>query len=276
MALISTPLNQKNAIESASFVVVFVRGLAKPTFAKVSQALATLADELPGVGSEEVDISMGAMPQVPGLRIKTLQTSRFAAKKDGTPAWLVQATGNVVQVQCHEYTKFQDVWSVARRYLLCALSAIDEQIPVAEIGFQVIDKFTHPAGGSWADYEMTELFSPNSVYLTPKSLQSGVLWHVYQGWFDQFDDNQILHQLNLSNTVVNSTQALHTFIDHRGALRSKSDDKPLELTPFVEMQEDGAVKLDALFNELHVKNRAVIEDLLTPEKLHLIGIDKGK
>lgn len=276
MALVSTPLNPNNAIESASFVVVFVRGLAKPSFIKLSQALASLADELPGVGPEEVDIATSGMPKLPGLRIKTMQTSRFTAKKDGTPAWLVQATGNVVQVQCHEYTKFKDVWGTARRYLQCALSAIDEQIPVAEIGFQVIDKFTHPEGGDWAEYEMTELFDSESVYLTPKSRNSGVLWHVYQGWFDEFDGNQILHQLNLSNTVVNATQALHTFIDHRGALRSPSEEKLLELKPFVEPQTDGSFKLDALFNELHVQNRAVIEDLLTPEKLELIGIVKGE
>lgn len=276
MALESKPLNENNAIESATFVVVFARGLAKPSFNKLTQALASLAGELPGVGPDEVDIATGAMPKLPGIRIKTMQTSRFTAKKDGTPAWLVQATGNVVQVQCHEYTKFKDVWATARRYLQCALSAIDEQIPVAEIGFQVIDKFTHPDGGNWADYEMTELFDSESVYLTPKSRNSGVLWHVYQGWFDQFDGNHVLHQLNLSNTVVNATQALHTFIDHRGALRAPSEDTLLELKPFVELQADGSFKLDALFKELHAQNRAVIEDLLTPEKLKLIGITKGK
>lgn len=275
MALESTPLRQHNAIESASFVVGFVRGLAKPTFNKISQALARMEKALPGVGPDQADVTMSAMPQLPGLRIQTPQAHRFAAKKDGTPEWLVQATGNVVQVQCHDYTSFKDVWEEARRHLICALTAIEENVQIAEIGFQVIDRFTYPATGDWAEYDIAELFNTESAYLTPNALRSGPLWHLFQGWFDDYQGNRILHQLNLTGTLVGATQQLQAAIDHRGALRGPSEDKMLDLKPFLTPQADGKTPLDTLFDDLHKKNRAVIENLLTPQKLQSIGIQKG-
>lgn len=276
MALLSTPLNNQNAIESASFVVVFSRGLAKPTFEKVRLALESLSADLPGVGSGEASIRMGGMPHIPGFGIKTPEASRFTAKPDGTPKWQVQAIGNLVQVQCNDYSNFENVWADARRYLLCALSSIDEEIPVGEIGFQVIDKFTHPAGGDLNDYQVTELFNPDSTYLTPKALKSGALWHVHQGWFDPYEGNRILQQLNLSNTTVIATQELHTVIDHRGALRSLRDDSSLDLPPFIKIQDGGLTKLDSLFETLHKQNRGVIEDLLNDDKLKSIGIHRDQ
>lgn len=276
MALESKPLNKANAIESASFVVGFVRGLAKPTYKKIGEALASLEEELPGVGPDQADVSLGVMAQLPGLRIQTPQATRFVAKKDGTNEWFVQATGNVVQVQCHEYTSFQEVWKKASRYLACALGAIEENVPIAEIGFQVIDRFDYPASADWTDYDIAELFNPQSIYLTPNALRNGPLWHVFQGWFDDFEGNRILHQLNLTGTQASGTQQLQAFIDHRGALRGPSEGKTLELKPFLSQQDTGKTKLDALFEVLHKMNRGVIEDLLTPQKLELIGISKGK
>lgn len=274
MALESKPLNPNNAIESASFVVGFVRGLAKPTFPKISQAIADLKEELPGVGPDQADVSMGAMPQLPGLRIQTPQAHRFAAKKDGTPEWLVQATGNVVQVQCHDYTNFKEVWAKASRYLICALTAIEENVQVAEIGFQVIDRFNYPTTGDWSEYNIAELFNTESKFLTPNALKSGPLWHLFQGWFDDYKGNRILHQLNLTGTLVGVTQQLQAAIDHRGALRGPSEDKMLDLKPFISPLADGKTPLDTLFDDLHKKNRAVIEDLLTPQKLESIGIQR--
>lgn len=274
MALVSTPLKPNNAIESVSFVVGFARGLSQATLLNVKAALQSLKD-LPGVGSGVAPIQLGGMPNANSFGIEVMETSRFIAKPDGTPSWLVQAIGNVVQVQCLEYTNFQDVWQQARRYLLCALSAVEVDTPVAEVGLQFIDKFLYPAGGDWNEYEMKELFNPDSIHLTRKSLRSGALWHVYQGWFEAQANTRILHQLNLSNTVVLANRQLSAVIDHRGALRAPTEGGLLDFKPLVATKADGTIELDDVFRTMHLQNRATIEDLLNKDKLQLIGINKG-
>lgn len=275
MALVSTPLNEHNAIESASFAVVFARGLARPTFEKIREALNIFEKELPGAGAGEATLQMQGLPQIPGFGIKTLEASRFVAKLNGTPSWLVQAMGNMVQVQCHDYTSFQEVWPKARRYLLCALNAIDENIRVGEVGLQIIDRFKHTAEGVDA-YDIKELFNPATRYLTPHALNAGAFWHVYQGWFDSYEDKRILHQLNLSNTLGNAKQELHTIIDHRAALRAAADGGTLELKAFVDdPQASTTSALDTLYDTLHKQNMAVIKNLLNPEKQEAIGIEGG-
>lgn len=275
MSLDSTPFAKSNAIESASFVVAFVRGLEQPTIQRISAALESLKSDLPGAGGGTVDIRVSGMPQIPGLSIKAMEASRFKAKADGTHAWQVQAIGNLVQVRCSEYTNFGAVWRDARKYLLCALSGVTEEIAVAEIGFQVIDRFTYPAGADWSAYDMAELFNPATVYLTPKSFKAGAMWHVHQGWFDAHDGRRVLHQLNLTNTLTAAEQALQTVVDHRGALRGATDADTLDLMEFTQPANDGLTRLDSLFKSLHRQNRAVIEDLLTAEKLKSIGITKA-
>jgi len=272
MALQSKPLKEHNAIERVSFVVAFSRGLPQSKLNEVRSALEDFAQELPGVGPGVAPLQMAGMQVGQGFAIETAEASRFIAKPDGMPAWAVQAVGNLVQVQCFEYTSFAEVWTRARRYLLRALSCIDEDAPVAEVAFHVVDKFEYPQGANWQEYELAELFNPASIYLTPKAQISGALWHVYQGWFEPHDGARILHQLNLSTSVVLPDQQLNAIIDHRGALRANGDSDMLAFKPLVAHRDDGSVQLDEAFLTLRTHNRQAIENLLQPKKLRLIGI----
>lgn len=274
MALQSTPIKQHNAIESVFFIVAFARGLPSPTLEKIRTALAEFSQELPGTGPGVSPLQLGGMQPGGGMSIEVPEASRFIARPDGNPAWAVQALANLVQVQCFEYTSFAEVWARARRYLLRALACVDSDMPMAEIAFQVVDKFSYPVGGDWAEYDVTELFNPDSIHLTRKARESGALWHVYQGWFEPHNGARILHQLNLSNSVVLPEQQLNAIIDHRGAVRALKDSEMLAFEPMIEVKADGTVQLDEVFDTLHQRNRTAIEDLLQPEKLKVIGITK--
>lgn len=275
MPIISSPLNPHNAIESATFVVGFAKGLPKPTIEQIRDRLRELSAELPGessVGSLQMGAVLGN--SVNQFAFETPEAARFVAKPDGTHAWSVQAVGNLVQVQCFDYTNFAEVWTRAKRYLLCALPALEGTMPVMEVGFQVIDKFTYPEGADWNDYELAELYQPASELLTPKASKSGALWHVFQGWFAPASQGRVLHQLNISNTILQHNQQLCAVIDHRGALRTPEDHSAFLLGPFIEVSADGSVGLDEIFEKLHDHNRDTIEALLTAEKLQQIGIAK--
>lgn len=275
MALVSTPLNPNNAIESATFVIGLARGLSKPTLDLIAEKLLEFDEELPGESASLTNLQMGGLIGVNHFAIETQEAARFVSRPNGTLEWTVQAVGNLVQVQCFNYTNFADVWARARRYLLCALSAVESEIPAVEVGFQVIDKFLYPDNAEWDEYDMAELFNVHSGLLTPKSQKSGALWHVFQGWFESHPPTRVLHQLNISNTVLQPKRQLCAIIDHRGALRTAEDNQLFELRSLIEKESNGSVELDAIFKNLHDKNRDTIEDLLNSAKLQQIGIKKG-
>lgn len=274
MEFASKPLKPQNAIESATFVVAFAQGLAKPTLDRIQNSLRALHVELPGEGKGVAPIQFGN-PSANSIGIEVMEVSRFFANPNGTPQWSVQAIGNLVQVQCFEYTSFPEVWGRARKYLLCALEGVEPDILVNEVGFQVVDKFEYPAGSDWSDYQMEELFNNKSKYLTENSWGSGNLWHVFQGWFESYDEGRVLHQLNISNTVTLANQQLCAVIDHRGALRGKTDTERFDFKPLLNSIGEGRIELDNIIGYLHKRNRDVIEDLLNPNKLKSIGIEKG-
>lgn len=274
MALASKPLKPQNAIESATFVVAFAQGLAKPILDRIQNSLRSLSIELPGEGKGVAPIQFGNS-KATSIGIEVMEVSRFFANPNGTPQWSVQAIGNLIQVQCFEYTKFTEVWARARKYLLCALEGVEPDMLVNEVGFQVVDRFEYPAGSAWSDYKMGELFDIESKYLTKNSWNNDALWHVFQGWFEPYAEGRVLHQLNVSNTITLANQQLCAVIDHRGTLRGKTDAERIELKFLLKSVENGRVELDNIIQYLHDRNCDVIEDLLNSDKLKSIGIEKG-
>lgn len=276
MTAVSQPKNANNAIEAALFVVALAQPLDPHTLARVGDALNTLAEDLPGGGVNGAMqpgsvIQLGAaMPSMFGAEVM-----RFKALPNGIHEWRVHVTGNMVQVSCLGFSDFGEVWNKAKRYLITALGALDAQAPVAEVGYQVVDKFEYPIGMTAQDYDMAELFRKDSELLTPQAWKSGLMWHVYQGWFEHqpLQAHRYLHQVNVSNTEGIANQVLN-IVDHRVALRTTPD---YGLSVHALTGEDGTSgRMDTLFSDFHQSNLSIIRKLLTPQKLLSIGMKEAE
>lgn len=264
----SVPLAGHNAIETAVFAIELAQPLAPDKVQAIKLALDGFAQELPGEQTaQQPNMFVAFGPTLPPFG----EALRFVAKPSGDHAWRVQLTGNVLQVMCTEYTRFADVWERAQRYLQAMLAAADPDCTVASVSHQYIDKFLYPAGMTLAEYSMEELFNRGTPYLTPQSWQSGLEWHVYQGWFDYAPDNsrRTLHQLNVTNaTLAAPMPRLASVIDHRGSQQYAAGQAP---TASQLAAADGP--LDTHMAELHNAHKGVIAQLLCPAKRLEIGMD---
>lgn len=264
----SVPLAGHNAIETAVFAIELAQPQTPDRVQAIKTALDGFAQELPGEQTaQQSNMFVAFGPTLPPFG----EALRFVAKPSGDHAWRVQLTGNVLQVMCTEYTRFADVWGKARRYLQAMLAAADPDCIVASVSHQYIDKFLYPAGMALAEYSMEELFTRDTPYLTPQSWQSGLEWHVYQGWFDYAPDNsrRTLHQLNVTNaTLAAPMPRLASVIDHRGSLQYAAAQPP---TAGQLAAADGP--LNAYMAELHDAHKAVFSQLVCPEKLQEIGME---
>lgn len=264
----SVPAKEHNAIDSASFSLLFAEPLQTSSIDRIRGALDGLKDALPGAGPKSVQLAI----QVPfGNQFQITEASRFKSGSDGKLLWRVHAAGNMLHVNCASYDNYEHVWQAARHYLLVALQAADMLPPVVEVAYQVVDRFTYPLGMDRTRYEASELYRTDSPYLTPQVWESGDLWHVFQGWFEHAEGGRTLHQVNVSNTE-DEDLVLMSVIDHRAALRGLSNDM-FAVEALIALDSAGKCQMDSVFDKLRASNMTVIKGLLNDDKLQKIGIN---
>lgn len=264
----SEPLAGTNAIETAVFAIELAQPQTPDRVQAIKLALDGFAQELPGEQTaQQPNMFVAFGPTLPPFG----EALRFVAKPTGDHAWRVQLTGNVLQVICTEYTRFSEVWGRAHKYLQAMLAAAAPDCIVTSVSHQYIDKFLYPADMPPPQYSMDELFRRDTAYLTPQAWNSGLEWHVYQGWFDytNAESRRMLHQLNITNAALAApTPRLASVIDHRCSLQYAIEQPP---TAGQLAAPDGP--LDAYMAEMHTAHKAVIAQLLSPEKLQEIGME---
>lgn len=277
MSAQSTPIKGRNAIESATFFLVLSQPVDPATTERLKQALDQFRDELPGVAPQQLGFVInfvGGLPQ-PVAQAGGGSLTRFASATDGTHTWRIEANGNVIQVTCGDYTNFQEVWARAQRYLRALASAVSSDIGVIEVGFQIVDKFTYPPELTEDSYRVDELFRADSPFLTGNARKSGLLWHVYQGWFESVGGAKMLHQVNIANT--NATEVNQQFaavIDHRIVVRWMTSPAPA-LSELLAPDSDDARSLAGLMSRMHDRNVDVLKEILTDQKQNEIGLIGG-
>lgn len=273
MSAQSTPLKGRNAIESASFFLV----LNQPIDSVTTERLRLVLDqftELPGVAPQQLGFVInfvGGLPQ-PVAQAGGGTMTRFASATDGTHSWRVEANGNVIQVTCGDYTNFQEVWTRAEKYMRALASVVSDDFGVAEVGFQIVDKFTYPTDLTDDSYRMDELFRTDSPFLTRNARKSGLLWHVFQGWFEPVGGAMMLHQVNIANTnATGAAQQFAAVIDHRSVVRWGAGPAPA-LSELIGPDVENTRSLTGLMTRMHGRNVAVLKEILTDHKQNEIGL----
>lgn len=266
MTPVSTPSQQHNAIEAAVFALQLVQPVDLPAVQRINAAFEALGDELPGQQlSQGAGFQFGAAQQPMQFPIAIPELVRFRARPNGTHLWRVQVQGALISVTCHEYTEFEAVWTQAKHYLNLVLSNLAGPVMLVECIHHVLDQFNYDADPEdLPHYSLGELFQQDSPYLTPKAWDSGLLWHVYQGWFDRLGDGfKLLNQVNISNLRMDNGTRHATQIDHRIMARQETD------VPFA--MNDAAL-MDTIFRHLHASNMTMLRGLLNEQKQAEIGM----
>lgn len=265
------PINEPNAISEVVFVLQLgielspdvIEGLLqsleevlKPVFPRVDRVQRfSFALEDPHKPSKQT-----AAVELGGLDFK-----RFSLA--GSVEWMLRIHPGFISANCLSYTRWDKVWSSAYRYLrTVAENVISKANPINSIGLQYIDRFIYE--GQDEDYSLEELFSRSSVFLTSHAFDSGSLWHVNQGWFE--DIGQTGRCLNVLNVAANMVGNTHqTTIDHQANLQlheSCTDYRRL----FGESLEKSSIAVS--MGELHLRNKEVLKALVLPAMATRIGL----
>jgi uncharacterized protein (TIGR04255 family) len=255
------PIGEKNAIDSASFIVVFDRPFESNVIESLHGLKQLLKDDYPHFESTkamEVRFEGGEVRQQIGVASGcVLQNFRL----DGRPSWVLRVEGNAIAVSCMDYGRWSEVSSKAIVHIAKILSLVNHDTnSVASFVLQVIDRFV-PANEE--SYSLGQVFNAESRYLTKQVADAGELWHVYQGWFEEKPDlfGQLLHALNLS---TNRTETgVSTTIDHA---------THLQFQPSKVVSDLNEAFILRTFDALHEGNKFIIKGLLADEQLKRINL----
>lgn len=276
MKLVSRPLSEQNSIEAVAFVVTLERVLLEREVESILTLEGILKDDLPRVAKvSDVHVNLS---EDDGPQSVSMQQQKVAGimlqkvREDGRPSWALRVAGTNIIVNCWEYTRWAEVWPIAKRYLLAALKLIEvDGVAVTNVITQNVDKFLYEKN-SEKEYCLSELFRDDCPFLTKKSRNCGSLWHVHQGWFEQTNDEQgarLLNVVNIANGVAGPSE-LVTTIDHQA--QTQFTDGPISISDLVREADAQESLLSNIFESHHKLNRDVLMEMLQDEKLAAIGL----
>lgn len=255
------PINSSNAIDSAVFILGFARPFNSNEFDALSGLQIALKDDLPSfVRNQIVKMAFQEGKQsVADFELAGSVLQRF--NTDGKPAWTLRVLEDSITVTCHSYISGSSERNQAVKYLEQCVNLLKQRsdILLSVITLQITDVFKD----TFESYSIKNVFNENSRYLTRNVFEAGALWHVFQGWFENRDnDSRWLHVLNLS--TQQSVEHI-TSIDH--AIQ-------LQLREPIRLAEDSLLNtVQTAFAEAHTKNLNIIRNLLNDTQLNAIGLN---
>lgn len=268
------PSRGSHAIQEAVFFVQFVPELDGIALQGLFSQLAELGETFPE-NQEEKKLTFSIHPdgttgfmQGPGARVY----SRFGP--DGGQDWSLRIAGDSLSVHSLNYTRWNEIWPLARDFLMGVLAKIPGGTAIAGLGLKYVDRFRY--SGSINNYDASILLKRDNRYISPRCFEVDDRWHSNTGWFARVSGvsdittlaPECLNQLNvMSGREVSPTETVVAVtIDHSLLLR------PTALGAF-SIDGDGRTKLDAIMQALHLDNKRTMSHLLTPamcKRLNLV------
>lgn len=279
--MIAKPYAGHNAIEAVAFVLQFAREFSEkevefllsledkhkndlPSFLKLTGLTVNVAE-----APSNKHAMMNQSQKLSGVLLQHFQDN-------GKPDWALRISGNHIIVNCWVYSRWHDVWPRAKELLLSAAHVIQsDDNGVALAALQIVDKFEYENIPD--TYTLSDVFNPESPYLTKQACNSGPFWHVYQGWFEKdfingLDGVRRLNALNLSSADFNGK--LVSTIDYTGRIDRPGFMASLEdLESIVDRQKNLSM-LEFMFSDLHESNAQILCKTLSQQKLDLIRLKR--
>lgn len=267
------PLHDAHAIEHVLIGIQFDRPLTDSTITQLQAACSTLADELPGK-SEMRGFGFSISPQGfnPILQNQSNVPDGFVRTRTA-PTGFVEKELRVdrggILFRNSAYTRWIDVWSEAKRYISTTLSAVDDQVQLANYSLHYSDKFVW--NGHQAACRPSSLLRSNSRFIAPHVFMAEDLWHSHTGIFTKTD--QTIKRLLAVNTdcvdepidgearrVVRITTVLTDLLNQPGFGQTM-------VTPEHRMD-----LIDSRINQLHNALKAVFCEIVTADVCKRIGL----
>lgn len=217
-----------------------------------------------------------AVTNLPGVRVPTgigmieVPAVQFAiVRPDGSPLWALRLSGQLIEVECSTYTRWDIVWAQAKAYLSAAWKLVREEqdeVNIIDFNLEVDDKFTSEV----EDYIIRDVFR-DSEYFNISPIFSSGIWQSRAGWVEAFPDISVVHTLTMQCSGVYEGRDFRApygvSVRHLvNVVRKGNNESDLSDNDEVASYIDQAADL------AHARNKAVLSALLEPRMAERIGL----
>jgi len=268
------PINSTHSISEVVFVLQFTKYFGDSDYEKLISFEDKLKDQfskmekLKGVGFKLDD---------DGIKEQSITTARLMGLKfseiagDGSQIKMIRAEKRSIIINCYKYSRWSEVWRNIRGLLeMFTEQLISPQNPINSLALTYQDQFLLESSNN---YDIFDVFNPDTQYLNKKVLTSGPYWHLHQGWFDTeaFSNSSILNILNIN--AASADKEHKTTIEHRGITKQTKPFTNVK-TLFEKSDESKQARIDNYFELLHDKNKELLNDLLSNYMTDTIELNK--
>jgi len=183
------PIHAAHAIEQVAFLLQMGEPLDEKSFKEACEiAIKQFKNESDMPGQPEfkrLAFSIGPEMPLQSPPPPPFLLNRIAA--DGTPEKELRIENNLISFTTYRYTRWEDIWSQARKYFEILIPIYSSKSNVGAVGLNYIDKFKWV--GELSECKTNSLMRSGSKYLCPHIFEANDFWHSYTGAFIRADKN---------------------------------------------------------------------------------------
>jgi len=267
------PFAGQHAIQSAVFALAFATELDVDSLRILRDASTSLKHDFPDIQDQHrTTFSIQIRPghQTPSAALDAggfILNRPVPGANQAVPARSIAVSRENIIIAINDYTRWEKFKSDTDRYVRTLLAPIKESLGVVSIGLQFTDIFVWRADP--LDLDLSEVFSKNTLYLTPNVFQKAgdaMLWHSHHGFFSEQSDPfnfQLLDNINVARNIALGTHQIQILTSHQAKFPQ----------PIYKILDENGPSLFKLEDILHSKNKEILADLLSEEVQEKINLN---
>ena len=256
-----------HAIQNVAFGVEWEGVLPPEAFAGIEQALR--ASQIKDLGEKKEINSVKVEFGPEGSRAaQELGGYVFEWRAGSVVTRTFHVGQNQLIVANHSYTRWDQVWADAKRFLAVALPVLERFKKITSLGLQYVDVFVWK--GNPDQFPTQEIFRRECSVLPRSTLNNTDLWHVHQGAFSHKDSPVPCKQLDAFNVDVLDAEGfrrLQIVSAHRSIFKAAQ-------SPTYLAENDAANSL-AVMTALHAANKKFLSELLSDKVCNSIKLKES-
>lgn len=238
-----------------------------------------LSDDLPKVNPVQMRVfGFGADSATQVLRDQTVGVELQSVRRDGSIEWMLRTTESAISVHCLDYSRWNDIWMRAKRYLNKAFRYLEGSDSfISSVGLKYIDRFVCNVDPENSNLE--DLLKKDTDLICGRAFSTGPLWHCHSGWFEELhissSSMKCLNQLNLDvgYTNIKGNKKLVITVDHNGVAQVPEN---IGISILKRTNGSDASPFDAIMEALHEHNKTVMVELLSKQMARRINLRATK
>lgn len=277
------PVNGKHAILEVHFILEMERPWLQEDKAVIERGYAMWGEVLPRkLEAQQFVVQFG--PQLQGEGIESPATpmpplTYGAVARDGSREWELAFENQVLRVTCGKYSRWEQVWKVARSLFQMAGRILKDRetgIRATELTYQ--DLFVWE--GEQSEYDTRKLLTDEHGTIGSRILGHGPLWHCHHGWMrtqTEWEGEAYLERIHLDGNegLIRQEKKLAVMITttarlgHGGTKRLFTLQRGFDELRVVGEKREGAW---GRFEWLHERNKEIFGKVLKDEMQRTISL----